>query len=785
MPEPAGPEFLVKQSGGRRLAMFVALAMSILTGGGNAWAQDANAYDAWSALLDRLSPNWNDPEANTAAEFFTQEEYDAIWEWQNGPLEAPSDAVESYFRKAESLIPLIEDLGGTPRFDAALDYDQGFMLLLPHLGEMRAVSRISSNLALRATANGDVDDAVKWLGTLNQISFHAGQDGVVISSLVGASMYLKSDQTMEMAIAQGLIDADAAGVMLKSLPSLDDVIDPFQFGDSIAGERILMEQSIHDLIGEDGVPPTMESLDVYRAAFGNQKIDEILDDAGDGNEIREMMDGLFDRVQTAFEDPDRERGLQMLAEIEAELDSPDIPAIIGNLFPDFAGLAEARIAAEDALADRIRGLEAVASGRIPPDAIRNAALLWDQLGAWFERLPAKAQLAGLEILETAPDDERLGRLLAAAAGRSSDLLKTVGDDSTVRLDPEAIAEARAEPMVTWITEVEPETDFLVTLAADAAAITKCDFPVGYGLGSPLRFRGRDLDRLRGAGRGLLIDATVRLRLARTIEMGTTAGAVLDGEPDTPSGRTLEDTERQRALVEIVSVIALIEDLVSDPAIAHVVLAADLMDSLQVLLASDEATAILDDPLQRDMISAGLAGIPRLPALGVRDAAKRDLQLWIDRDFGDSEEAAATIRRTLDNRGPDRIHALLTRCHGFILEPAPSANGDARTSIPPATLRVAPPSDTGSLKLIASSTGVHGAEWIVIDTTASRKDLLEVLEEIRSNPARSRRLLAGLERAGSFGLGARAAGADAVLAELDQLIRDRRRGSQPPSTIQKR
>ena len=115
-----------------------------------ATAQDENAYDAWSTLFDRIRPNWNDPEAEPGPGFFTQDEYEAIEAWQQGPLEPPRGAALEYFRKAESIAPLIRDLRGTPRFDAGIDLSDGFMVLLPHLKPMREISRVSSHLARRA-----------------------------------------------------------------------------------------------------------------------------------------------------------------------------------------------------------------------------------------------------------------------------------------------------------------------------------------------------------------------------------------------------------------------------------------------------------------------------------------------------------------------------------------------------------------------------------------------------------------------------------------------------------
>ncbi|NCF39919.1 MAG: hypothetical protein GWP75_07365, partial [Planctomycetia bacterium] len=217
-----------------------------------ATAQDENAYDAWRRLFDVISPNWDDPEGARSPGFFTDDEYDAIFEWQDGPLEAPRGAARRYFEKAESIAPLIRDLRGTPRFDAGIDLSDGFMVLLPHLKPMREISRVSSHLARRATIAGDVDAAVEWLGTSNEISAHAGQDGTAIGSLVGAAMYQRSDQTMELAIANGLIDVETATNLLDSLSSLREEEDPFHFGACVDGERLLFMQSIDAILGKNG-----------------------------------------------------------------------------------------------------------------------------------------------------------------------------------------------------------------------------------------------------------------------------------------------------------------------------------------------------------------------------------------------------------------------------------------------------------------------------------------------------------------------------------------------------
>ena len=745
----------------------------IAVAAGTARAQQGNAYEAWSRIFDRLTPNWDDPEQETSR-LFTPEEYEAIWEWQEAPLAPPTGAAASYFDKAEALTPLIENLRGNPRFDAGLDFEQGFMLLVPHLSPMREVSRIGSNLARRAIATGDRDGVVDWIGTMNEISFHAGQDGTAIGSLVGSAMFLKADASMEMAIGHGLIDAGSARRILESLDAPMNPDDPFQFGDSLFGERLLFDQSLDAIFDVAEVPGV--TIDDYRSAFGDEVVDELMSRSDEQEEIRRTMHDLFDRMQTACDDPDRERGIDDLAAIEAEVEASDMPELLKALLPSITPLAEARLKAETILTDRVRGLEAVASGRIPPEAIRNAAVLWEQLGQWFERLPGGVQLAGLEILGEALNEDDLARRLGPASDSAiSDLLAPPNGDHSRRIDPEAVAAVREDARSTWITEVEPETDFLLTLAADAAAIARCDFPLATATRDRLHLNDGYLDRLRGAGRGLLIDAMVRLRLATDLEAVRNA----DASPSTTSQeRALLDVERDRATVEIVAVIALIEHLVADPSIAHVILAGDLLDSLGELLHSEEGMALLDDARRRDLIATGLAGIARPPAIGIRQAVDADLRRWIDQTFSDRADAAAVnaVLKALDSRGPDRIHALLARCSGILLErtsPVASDSGPESTPITDAR-------DTSGyvpVKLLASWEGVHGPFWR--ETSTSKEDEAirrQLLETIRVDPSTARSSLQRLGAQDPFPLADHADRADSQLVGIEILMRERRRNS---------
>ena len=78
-----------------------------------------------------------------------------------------------------------------------------------------------------------------------------------------------------------------------------------------------------------------------------------------------------------------------------------------------------------------------------------------------------------------------------------------------------------------------------------------------------------------------------------------------------------------------------------------------------------------------------------------------------------------------------------------------------------------------LKLIASWEGVHGPNWLVVNTSATDELVGELLLGIRENPRDARRALARLENPDPYPLADVAGLADARLADIDGLIRKRR------------
>ena len=758
------------------------------SGLGSASAQD-NAYDAWAPFFDAVATvDWRNPsdDPEQLTPLLSPEDLDLISEYASDTVRPPTAAEQAALAKLQQLAPLLANATESTTFHIELDLDQGFDLLLPHLGLMRQGQRCMAALAHQAAVNGDGRTAFEWARRLTTASGQVSQDQTMIGSLVGCSMYSVADKQLSQLIDSGLLDQDIARDFFEETNWIDASEDPFGFLSALVSEREFMAAELSHisdglLVGDDS---RLQFLFDMSGASGegaqDLDADEVMRQAG-------LIDDAFEDILEAAADPDRARGLARIEAIEAELMTGDAPMLIAALMPMTSHCMEARIRMETALSDRMRIMEAVATGRLNIESIRNGATLWDRLGGWFERLPSAAQVAGLKIFGVALDDERLTTLLdGSSGGPSDDLLGLEEDGTSNRLRREVLSSALEDPMATWLKAVEPESETMLTLAADATAVSFSDFPLGGTVQPRLRLRGEDLDRLRGAGRGLLIDATVRLGLARSIELGLEADeSETNPAEDTESAdavesmRSMIELERQRATTELVASIALIQDLISDPAIAHLILACDLLQSLQRVLESDDAAPVLADPIRRDLIAAGLEAIPRKPALGVREAVDADLQLWVDQAFNgpEHEEARDAVLRTLDNRGPNRIHALLSRYAGQTLKrigsvvPAPITKLDPSEDEPAYEL---PAGMYRPLKLIASSEGVHGPDWLVMDTSATDDLVKETLRGIRANPRDTRRGLAKLENPDPYPLADTAGQADARLADIDGLLRERRR-----------
>ena len=746
----------------RLVSMVVLVAMS----SGRTHAQDA--YDAWAEFFDAISPDWRGDGMETGDPLIDPDDLQVIADYATDAIRPPTPRELAAFERFEALVPLLESATAVRDFDPGHDFGQGFDLMLPHLGLMRTGARCMTALAHRAAAAGDGDAAFEWASRITSTTGQVGQDGTMIGSLVSGAIYSLADEQLGLLTDLGMLDQELAQAFMDASGWVDDSTDPFGFLAAITMERDIMSVEL-DRIVEQLEAGDASQLDLFVGMVDPGSNDLLDIDLEEVRRQQAVMEQVYADLVDATNDPDRLRGLRTVQAIEEAMTGPDAPSLVAMALPSISRCLESRVRLETMLADRMRLIEAVASGRLDPASLRNAATLWDRLGGWFERLPASVQLAGLELVDAAPDDARLRVLLGrSVGGAAEDLVKpnpagAVDATSAPELATESVAAARTAPLRTWSAAIEPDSDMLVTLAADAAAVSNAAFLDGGPRLAGPRLEGDDLDRLRGAGRGLLIDATARL--------GVVASAP-DPDDSAPALRQAIDLELDRAATEIAAVFALVADLLTDPALAHVVLAADLLESTEKLLSSPSAAPLLRDDRLRDRLAAAGVAIPRKPGLGIREAGRRDLERAVDRWFRDLETTRATVLDSLARRGPGRIYSLLTRHAGFKLVPeVEDAFGNLPTPRTPFSLSEGSPYEYGyrPLKLISSAEGMHGVGWVAVPAIETRDDVNEAIEAIAADDSQARRRLAGLESGPMFPVADVAANAGNRLSTIDRLL----------------
>lgn len=678
--------------------LLAALTLSILAS--TASAQDA-AYEAWSRVFDAIQPGWNNPggEGSSAEAMLSWDELNVISEYGSGATRPPTAVERAALEKLQQLAPLLRDATSHRSFDAGLDWNEGFSVLLPHLGLMRQSARCLRALAHQAAAEGDSQAAADWTGRIGTLAGQSAQDGTLIGSLVGGAIYSMADQELDALFGSGLLDRETATTLLDGMGWLGERDDPFRVTDAMVLEREIMAMELDRLAGR------LDAGDPEAATFFEQLFTGESGAFGDldGAEVRRQAEVMFDlqtRMIDAASDPDRARGFAEMQAIEAEVEGLEDMALVKSLVPALGNVLEMRLRLEGRLADRLRVLNAIAQGRLDPAVLGNAAILWDRLGTMFETLPGSVQVAGLAMLDAAPTPERLELLASRAVGESASDLR-LADGS-----PRDLEIARLDPVTVWwngLTATEAEIRELAMLAA---ALPRADFPISPGILPRPEVESDELARLRGAGRGLLADAWSRLR----------AIAAEPGPPVDPEATTRPvdvDAEQAAATDEIVATLALVHDLVADPALVHVVMAADLVRSIDRLLRSEEARPLLANAGLRDRITDALNAIPRSVMFDAGAACRADLTVFANRHARGwpAEDRTAFVDR-LEKMSPDRAYALIVE--DADLRVVRISTDDATTPEPltPWPDPEGYPTGYRPLRLLASLEGMHGPDHVL-------------------------------------------------------------------------
>ncbi len=247
---------------------------------------------------------------------------------KNDPAAAAAlAALESY-----DVTPWIK-ASSLAKYDLELATEEGFNLLLPHLGKMRSAARLMRWSARVAAAQGQPERAAERLAALTRMSRHVTQDRILISSLVGVAMSALAFDEMRTLAAGGTLPAPVRDTLVAALESFDPA-DPFLMRASLRGERELVLQStLTRFSGPDAGAMFIDSLlqgsDQNDATRLRSKIVSEWDATRLTTEIGRLNDA-YDALELAWDSADPKAELDRL---EARVNAEEFGPLVAILFP--------------------------------------------------------------------------------------------------------------------------------------------------------------------------------------------------------------------------------------------------------------------------------------------------------------------------------------------------------------------------------------------------------------------------------------------------------------------
>ncbi|MCX5688197.1 MAG: hypothetical protein NTV94_00135 [Planctomycetota bacterium] len=212
--------------------------------------------------------------------------------------------------------------------------EEGFALLLPHLGKMRTAARSLRFLARQELGNDNPAKAAEYLATMVRMSNHITGDGFLISSLVGVAITSLSMTEMQTLAQSGRLDEPSRKVLLDALETINKE-DPFLMRACIDTEEASVFASI---IGKYQGPDAgrhfaKEMLEMNGSEDTATQLRAKILDEWDGDRLEreaQKAHAAFDAIRAAWDDKDP---VVALAEAEARASREEFGVVAAILCP--------------------------------------------------------------------------------------------------------------------------------------------------------------------------------------------------------------------------------------------------------------------------------------------------------------------------------------------------------------------------------------------------------------------------------------------------------------------
>jgi len=504
------------------------------------------------------------------------------------PAELTTEA-RAALAKLRPVLELARQASALDHCDFEPDRTRGYALLLSHLGPMRGLTRALRAEAMARISTGDIDGAIEVFGSIAGMASHASDDRILISSLVGMAIGALADDSIQVAVDQGLIDQARAQRLLEALEPVSGS-DPFRCGDALEGEGELMAATISPIVDDPGkLAELMPLLPLdLESGVDSETLAQLDSEALSEQLATSMM--LLDRSAEAFREPDPDRAAAILEEVETAVSDGAGGALGQVLLPSLRPVYESKRRTEAMFASRFAQLRDLASGARAPEEFANAAVNYLAAARAAKAIPA--------------EDQRLIEAARSTHGAVEDPFK--------RLIVEALERHRQRV-------VEP----ILKGGAAGRCVFVRDRARAVGLVAIPPYAAG----LRAAARTTLASALLRLR-----EAG------LEGVPEEKRG-----IERKRAAAELEAALRLVTHLSGDAAMAHSLLAHSILEEIRDTLEGIWTSPALQEE-ERAVLKTAIERLDRSDPLGYRKALAADRAAALSRAPGHRDDELRRLRK---------------------------------------------------------------------------------------------------------------------------------------------
>lgn len=353
------------------------------------------------------------------------------------------------------------------------DRSDGFFMTLSHLGHMRTLLRYSRVDVLVRLYDGDTAGAADRLAMAYRSLPHFSEDGTFISAPVTQSVFALTDQLTQEVIDRGGLNAADAAKVLHAVETFGSQPDPFNYIESIMGDRELLHITAERLLGadEDAVRKHVY-LDEEDPAAGDALVERWMNlDEAELQANLATYDACVGGVVEAYAMDDSEAAAAQITRLMEEYrESEHNLMLTSGYVLAFDRYHEIKLEGEARLAARLESLRELVTGEVEPMELANAAV-------WY--------LRGVVMLGELEQEEL-------------EALRLVETDWSAQL-PDVL------------TELLAEQDAIVEIFREGSYIRRCDFTITRH-GRPHPFMPPYLPGMRDAFRLLNADA-IRLMQA--------------------------------------------------------------------------------------------------------------------------------------------------------------------------------------------------------------------------------------------------------------------------------